>query len=419
MAAADRSRSRAEWTLLLAIFLIAFALRLAFVMSLEDRLYWSDEHQYMKGVSQVLDKGKWYLAGTYKPPGYVYFLVLLRAIFGESLAVVRVAQSALGALVCLLTFAGASRLFSRRVALAAAAYVGVYPLLIYVSGVVMPQALETALVTGVLLLLVIYRNTLRRRHLMAAGLLLGLGALTVPLILTLVPLAGVWILALRKWALWDAVKDSLVLGLCALCMILPWTIRNYVVEQRFIFIATLGSQLLYLHCNPWADPDDKEGTREMAFKIKDEVRAQALANPAGPTEDEIYLQRYKEFVSKNPGRAAVIYLKKFRNFFGLYPATFSSNEHTVNRNILAAAISYAPVLLFSMIGAVICMFRRREGLLLIAVPVVFALGYSLFHTTVRYRIPTEPCSIILASYGLFWLASRIGLIRGGPEGETA
>jgi 4-amino-4-deoxy-L-arabinose transferase-like glycosyltransferase len=417
-AVVDVSRSRAKWGLLLTIFVVALVLRLVFIMSLEDRLYWSDEHQYMKGVSQVLDKGEWYLAGSYKPPGYVYFLVALRAVFGESLAAVRVAQSVLGALVCLLTFALASKLFSRHVAIAAAAYVAAYPLLIYVSGVVMPQALETALITGVLLLLIIYREGMRRRYLVLSGLLLGLGALTVPLILALIPLAGVWILALRRWSIPAAVRDCLVLGLCALSMILPWTLRNYLVEQRFIFIATLGSQLLYLHCNPWADPDDKEGTRAMAFKIKEDVMAEARANPAGPTEDEIYLQRYKEFVSSNPGRAAVIYLKKFKNFFGLFPATFSNNEHTVNRNIIAAATSYAPVLVFSIVGAVVSFFRRREGLLLIAVPVLFALGYSLFHTTVRYRIPTEPCSIVLASYGLLWLASRVGLYKGPLKGEV-
>jgi 4-amino-4-deoxy-L-arabinose transferase-like glycosyltransferase len=318
----------------------------------------------------------------------------------------------------MLTFAVGSRLFSRRVGYVAAAYVAVYPLLIYVSGMVMPQALEAALVSGVLLLLILYRDTMRRRYLVFSGLLLGVGALTVPLILTMIPLAGVWIFALRKWSVPATIKDCLVMGLCALCMITPWTTRNYIVEGRFILIATLGSQLLYLHCNPWSDPDDKEGTRAMAFKIKDEVFAEVKANPDGPTEDEIYLQRYKDFVSSNPGRAAVIYLKKFKNFFGLYPSTFSDNEHTVNRNTVAAALSYAPVLLFSLLGAILSLFRRREGLLLIAVPVFFALGYSFFHTTVRYRIPTEPCSIILASYGLFWLASRVGLLKTDPEGET-
>lgn len=416
----DRSRSRANWALLLSIFVVALVLRLGFTMSLENRLYWSDEHQYMKGVSQVLDKGIWYLAGSYKPPGYVYFLVAIREFFGESVAAVRICQSALGALVCILTFAVASRLFSRPVAVLAASYTAIYPLLIYISAVVMPQALEAALIMGVVLLLIIYRDTLRRRHLIMSGLLLGLGALTVPLILALLPVAGLWILALRRWRVLPTVKDSLLLGLCALFVILPWTVRNYVVERRFIFIATLGSQLLYLHCNPWADPDDKEGTRAMAFRIKEDVRAESEANPAGLTEDEIYLQRYKEFVSANPGRAAVIYLKKFKNFFALLPATFSDNEHTVSRNMLAGAISYAPVLLFSLLGAVVSLFKRREALLLFAVPVVFALGYSLFHTTVRYRIPTEPCSIILASYGLIWLASRVALHKREslPKGET-
>jgi len=201
-------------------------------------------------------------------------------------------------------------------------------------------------------------------------------------------------------------------------MIVPWTIRNYVVEDRFIFIATAGNELLYLHNNPWADPDDKETTRAMSFKIRDEIKAEVLKNPGGPTKDEICLQRFKDFVVDDPGRFAVIYLKKFRNFFSLYPSTFSKNMHTIDRNNIVAALAYAPVLVFSLLGTVVSLWSRREALLLFAVPVLFALGYSLFHTTVRYRIPTEPCSIILASYGLVWALSRIGLLRHPQLGGT-
>lgn len=412
----DRSRSRTTIAVALVVFGVALAVRLAFCLTLKDTLYWSDEHQYMKGVSQILDKGIWYLAGSYKPPGYVYFLAFVRIAFGESLIAIRAAQSVLGALACVLTFAVAGRFFSRPVALAAAAYATVYPLLIYVCGLVMPQALETVLILGFIMLLLLYRDSAARRYLIMAGLLLGLGALSVPLILGLLPVAGLWFLSMRGKRLGPALRDTVLLGAFALCMIVPWTVRNYVVERRFIFIATLGSQLLYLHNNPWSDPDDKEATREMAFKIKDEVRAEVMAHPTGPTEDEIYLKRFKEFVSRHPGRFAVIYLKKFRNFFSPMPSTFSENPHTSSRNMIVAAVSYTPVLALSIVGAVVALWRRREALVLAAVPLFFALGYSLFHTTVRYRIPTEPCSIILAAFGLFWLASRAGLWRGEVAG---
>jgi len=405
----DPIRSRASWAAPLAIFAVAMAARTAFSLSLEDRLYWSDEHQYLRGVSQIFDKGMWYLAGSYKPPGYVYFLASVRAVFGEGLTAIRLVQSALGALTCLLTFEVAKRVFSRRAALLAAGYVAVYPLHIYVSGVVMPQALESTLIMGLLLLLVCYDANGSRRFTVLAGLLLGFGALTVPLILALYPAACVWLLARGNWRIGAAAKEAILLGACALCVILPWTARNYVLEKRFVFIATLGNQLLYLHNNPWADPDDKEGTRATAFRIKDEVRKEAESNPSGLTEDEIYMQRFKEYVSQHPGRFILMYLKKFRNFFALTPATFSSNEHTARRNRLIAAVTYAPVLVLSVLGTAVSFARRRKGLLLASVPVLFALGYSLFHTTVRYRIPTEPCSIALASFALLWL---IAAVRG-------
>jgi 4-amino-4-deoxy-L-arabinose transferase-like glycosyltransferase len=408
----DRSRSRATVAVVLSVFCVALAIRLAFCLTLKDTLYWSDEREYMKGVSRILDKGIWYLVGSYKPPGYVYFLTFVRLAFGESLMAIRAVQSVLGALACVLTFTVATGFFSRRVAIAAAAYATVYPLLIYVCGVALPQALETVLILGFIMLLVTYRDSAARRYLVMAGLLLGLGALTVPLVLGLLPVAGLWFLSMRGGRLGPALRETVLLGALALCMILPWTVRNYVVEHRFILIATLGSQLLYLHNNPWSDPDDRERTREMAFKIRREVNAEAKANPEGPTEDEIYLRRFEQFVSDHPGRFAVIYLKKFRNFFSPMPSTFSDNPHTSRANMLVGALSYAPVLAFSIVGTIVALRRRRQALVLAAVPIFFALGYSLFHTTVRYRIPTEPCSIILAAFGILWLASRVGIWRG-------
>jgi 4-amino-4-deoxy-L-arabinose transferase-like glycosyltransferase len=385
---------------------------------LGDTLYWSDERSYLRQLPAIFDRGIWYLPGTFKPPGYVYFLAGVRVLFGESLLAVRGVQCALGALACVLTLLVGQRLFSRRAGLAAAGYTCVYPLLIYVCGMVLPQAVETALVIALVWLLILFSESGSRRILATCGFLLGIGALIVPMVLALAPVAALWVFAHRRWRISSAAKDVLLLGVCTLFMIGPWTIRNYVVEKRFVFIAKLGSQLLYVHNNPWANPDDKATTRAMAFKLKDEVRAEALADPAGPSEDEIFLRRFKNFVSENPGRFAVLYLKKFRNFFSPFPSTFSDNVHTVDRNAIVAAVTYAPVLAFSLLGAAVSLWKRREALLLFAVPVVIALGYSVFHTTVRYRIPTEPCSILLASYGLFWLLSRISLLRRPAGGGT-
>jgi 4-amino-4-deoxy-L-arabinose transferase-like glycosyltransferase len=407
--------SRSNIKIALLVFALAFALRAGFCLTLEETVYWSDERSYLREVSAVVDRGVWYLPTTFKPPGYVYFLSGIRLLFGESLTAIRLVQSAFGALACVLTFIVGWKLFSRTIGVLAGLYVCVYPLLIYVCGMALPQALETALIMGVLWLLLLYSESSDRRLLAACGLLIGLGALVVPLLLALAPVAAVWAYRVRRRRLLPAAKDVLLLGICALCMIAPWTIRNYIVEGRFIFIAKLGSQLLYIHNNPWADPDNKEKTRAESFRLRDEVSAEALADPES-TEEDIFLRRFKEFVTDNPGRFAVIYLKKFKNFFSPFPSTFSKNVHTVDRNKIAAALTYVPVLVFSLVGVLASLRARREALLLFAVPILFAAGYSLFHTTVRYRIPTEPCSIILAGYGFLWILSRAGLLRGEPAG---
>jgi len=405
---AERAGSaRARWRAAAAVFLLAVAVRAAFSLTLGEKLFWSDEHQYLKGLSWIFDKGEWYLESSYKPPGYVYFLAPIRALFGPAVMPIRLVQAALGGATCLLTLALGAKLFSWRAGLLASAYLAVYPLHIYLCGVILPQAVETAVVVGVLLLLVMYAERRRRTILAAAGCLTGLCALAVPPVLALLPIAAVWSAAQTRGT-WRAVaSDWAILAGCALLMIAPWTVRNYIVERKLIFIATLGNQLLYFHNNPWADPDDKERTREIAYRIQREVEEEASNSPEGLTADEIYLRRFREYVSRQPGRFLRMYLKKFRNFFALVPSTFSSNEHTSRRNKIIAAISYGPVLFLSMLGALVCARERRRGLLLASVPVLFALGYSVFHTTVRYRVPTDPCSICLASFASLWAISAL------------
>jgi len=63
-------------------------------------------------------------------------------------------------------------------------------------------------------------------------------------------------------------------------------------------------------------------------------------------------------------------------------------------------ISFTPVLVFSMIGFVVSLYIGKRIFLIVAPILSFWLGYSIFFTQIRYRIPIEPFLIILAAFGL-------------------
>ena len=81
-------------------------------------------------------------------------------------------------------------------------------------------------------------------------------------------------------------------------------------------------------------------------------------------------------------------------------------KNTVFTGNLIKAVSIlttGPIFVFAIIGTVAIWFqrqRRRDLLLLWAVILSFAVGYSAFYTKTRHRIPIEPYLVILSAYGL-------------------
>ena len=95
--------------------------------------------------------------------------------------------------------------------------------------------------------LIKYFQTQRFFPLILSGIFFALAVLTRPVGLFL--FIFIIFLILFRQPRWDNVKHVVVLAMAMIILILPWTIRNYVVFGKFIPVTTQGSLVLWVSNN--------------------------------------------------------------------------------------------------------------------------------------------------------------------------
>ena len=135
---------------LIAVFLVALALRVSYVLYGGLTLP-PDTDSYVR-IADNLSSSAGYslipgIPTAYRPPAYPVFILLVKILFGGNWAVIW-AQCLLGALVPVLTAILSKRVIGGSHALAAAWIVALDPYLIAVSDAFMTEALFAFLVVG-------------------------------------------------------------------------------------------------------------------------------------------------------------------------------------------------------------------------------------------------------------------------------
>jgi hypothetical protein len=159
-------------------------------------------------------------------------------------------QAFLGVASVWLVFETARRLFDTKVALVAALWMALFPNLIFHTATYLTETLYNFLVLVAVLLLIAPSWRERRLvwwRIVAFGIILGLSVLVRPISLLLLPvLAAVWFFGGFGWR--RTLAYSSVAALATVAMIVPWSIRNFVVMDSPVLISTnLGDNLCIGH----------------------------------------------------------------------------------------------------------------------------------------------------------------------------
>ena len=381
------------WT---AVLTLALLVRLVIVAVAPREIQWPDGREF-SAIARSLCEHHGYGMQTLRPPGYPTLMALVQGLLGPDLVRLRVVEALLGTLsVGVLGAVGAS-LFGGPAGLLAAAIAAVNPVLALLPST---QYAENTLVLLVTLGFAAAFAAWRRGGLARwalAGALFGLGLLTRPNIVTLLPgLALGFALALRRerrsWVL-----PLLTAGVAALLVVSPWVIRNHRVHHRWFFVATGGGRQFWLGNNVAAT-----GATGSFTPFGPELLDELARLPDEVTRERLLYQRGMEFVREHPGRAAWLYVVKLGNLFALYPEPHSRSAFLTPWSRLCESLASAVIFL----GALLALSRLRRTPALwpmVGGIVTFALANAVFFTVMRYRMAFEPCLLWMA--GLGWAAT--------------
>src|SRR5436190_14898867 len=243
----------------LAILAVGLGLLLDYAIRAPDRPV--DDARAYSRISRALYGGKGFTQG--EGPGYRHLqpaanyspgLPLLAAGLYEVRGApdeeaVRVFLALLGSLAIPFAFLLGRRFGGPDAGLIAALPTAIYPAILEYGGMLMTEPLATAMLAGASLCLLRACELRRPWPWVGTGLLLGALAMLRPEYLVLVlllPALGTLRLHRRE----DGPRRGFLLGPvlalgCACLVILPWTIRNFVVFDRLVPISTGDGQLLY------------------------------------------------------------------------------------------------------------------------------------------------------------------------------
>ena len=390
---------------LFLIFSVALLIRFVFILTLDDGFYFADAPVYSAAASHLVEHGEFPKAYG-RAPLYPLFVAGVYRLAGEGVIFLRILQAVLGACVAVLIAVIGKRAGGPGVGTIAGMLWSVYPMGIFIAGLVYPTTLVTFLLAcGVLCLLSNPGHHRYTARVALAGLFFGLVVLAKPIVLGTVVLIAFWILFWRRSG---GVFLASIFLFTTLASLVPWTVRNAYVYDRLIPI-------------------------EARLLNKDRVTVWAK-RPADPDESENIIFRYI-------GRIANRFPGEFASFFELYPRRVNLLKQSIRdrvheRNprfvrytifgsepvIVVSVVSVGSIFAFALIG-VWAMWRekdkRREFSLLVLMIMSFALSYAATWGKIRYRIPVDPYIIILSSFGVICILSRLVMLKSLVQRKCA
>ena len=330
-------------------------------------------------------------------PVYPYVLGQVFKVFGiytnQSAWVILAFNSIFAALTCWMLYRIAERIFGPSVARGTAWTWAVFPYLIYWPvRVVWDVCLSTFLLSVALWMAIRMRDRARWGDWIVYGLLWGLIALTNTALLILLPFMLAWICyPARRAAAYGAMLSILILALC----VTPWTIRNYRVFGRFVFVR--DNLPLELH------------------EANNESSSALWTRTEHPGNDPVAMKKFQEL-------GEIGYMdetkREFLGFVREHPRTFvwftvervwyfwaAPRQTTIVAGYdlwVSRHVQFLLATFFSFAGLVL-MFVRKNPYRWLLAPflLIYPLPYYLVNPFPRYKHPIETMMLMLIVYVLW------------------
>jgi 4-amino-4-deoxy-L-arabinose transferase-like glycosyltransferase len=432
--------------LLAIVFALGLGLRLEYAIRAPEQPV-DDARAYAR-ISRSLYEGEGFTQG--KGPAYRHLQPASNYTPGLSLLTAgiyevrrapdeeaaRIVLALLSSLAVPFAFFLGKRLGGPGAGLIAAVPTAIYPALLEYTGMLMTEPVGTALLSGTVLAFLRASDPTSgpsRGPWVLAGLLLGAMAMLRPeyaILIPVLPTLALFRLHRRgeiPWSrlrrgdgsAWKRLAPAALMAACACLVILPWTIRNFVVYDRFVPLSTGGGQVLYQGSYVPAGPDpERIGPvflerhpwirRELGPEPGPIYRGQAvalLAERLHPGEDVdtalrgMAIDAYADAATGEPLTLAGFVAGKV--WFA-----WTAPARGVMRMPLWRALQLA-LLIAATIGLVVGLLRRSfETLVLATLLLAVTLVQATFIASPRRTLTLLPEISALAGLGVTWAVAR-------------
>ena len=340
---------------------------------------------------------------AWEPPPYPYLIAGVFKIFGiytyTSAWVLLSINSIFAALTTIPVYLIAHRCFGPRVALWSARAWAFNPYVWYWSVHWIWDTTFTPLMLALIFLVSLEMEQWPGwRGWMLFGALWGVGALANPTMLSFLPFCGLWIWRQRYKRGLPSFGGVMLSSFVFFLVLSPWLVRNYKVFGRFVFIRDDFGLQFRLGNNKLADG-------MLIAALQPNLNKPELENfqRMGEIAYEAYCRkRAIDWIRANPGRFALISLKRFFYYWNGVPRNTNSVAPWDFRSSLFLASS---VLVIWGLGRAVR--QKRPGAWLFAgLVATYPTVYYFVYPHARYRHPIEPELFILAVFLLSEARSR-------------
>lgn len=407
---------------MLALLAVGLGLRLVTLAGTLDKplLIGDEQHYHLLATSLLHGHGFAWGPGhltSMRPPLYPAFVAAVWWLTGaDGLQIVRLAQILLSLVNGVVVYLLARALFGEGVAVLATAGFVFYPSLIAYDFLVLTETLFTLLLSVFVLTTVTLLRTGRPTAALAAGIGLGLAALTrsilwtFPLILCPLIYASTSGTRRRRLALAALVLIGYVLTIG------PWAVRNTRLQRTLTVVDTHGGVALrmgnYEHTpldRPW-DAVALSGEQSWSHGLRDKNPGRSPWTEG--EREKLATREALAYALSHPGLTLHRTLLKLADFWGLERDLIAGFQRGYYRpgpvleslGALAITLSYVALMLLASLGVFLSPPHDTRAHALILLLIAFVAGlHALAFGHSRYHIPLVP---LLLLYGASALQER-------------
>jgi hypothetical protein len=179
-------------------------------------------------------------------------------------------------------------------------------------------------------------------------------------------------------------------------LILPWTIRNYLVYRAFLPLNSNAGYALYSANHP---QHGTEFDQDYAAPLPEELAGLGLNEAQWNAE---LTRRGVQFMLDEPGRWLRLSLDRVGVFFNFW---FSAESNLASN--LMRVLSFGLYLPLFIGGLILSRREWRRCSLIYLFALVFSGLHILSWASIRYRLPVDAALMPFAGYALVWLGGKL------------